>query len=67
MIYATPYNPVTLQCTGISVDSGFNVLSEVLGVLPAAKQVTPRVLLCAGDGVVFSDFKYCIDLVETIA
>ena len=64
MIYATQYDVATLQCTSVSIDAGFNTIGEVLTMLSNAKQVTPRVLLC--DGVVFSDFKYCIDLLETI-
>ena len=59
MIYATQFNPVTLQCTAKSVDSGFKSIEQVQSMFEIGKLITRRTFLC--NGVVFSDFPFCID------
>jgi len=55
-VYATEFNPVTLQCTAKSTDCGFDTIEQVQVVMGIGKLITRRVLLC--DGVVFSDFPF---------
>jgi len=64
MIYATEFNPATLQCTAKSADCGFDTIEQVQVVMGIGKLITRRVLLC--DGVVFSDFPFCVGEVSQI-
>lgn len=54
MIYLTPYDTVTLACTGASTDSGFTTLDEVRQIMGEPDMAHPR-MLTYGDSC-FSDF-----------
>lgn len=55
MIYFTPYDPRTQQCTAQSTDSGFPDLAAVVQVMGPPLREGPRMLLYP-DGVAFTDF-----------
>ena len=59
MIYLTPFDPVTRQCTGPSVDSGMASLNEV--VLLMGEPVRPGRRMHTYADVAFSDFPLRID------
>ena len=44
MIYLTPYDTVTLACTGASTDSGFTTLDEVRQMMGEPDMAHPRML-----------------------
>ncbi len=58
-VYATEFNPDTLQCTAKSVNSGFTTIKEARLTVGIGKVITRRMFLC--DGVVFSDFPFRVD------
>lgn len=55
MIYVTPYDTSTQQCTAQSTDSGFATLAEVVAVMGPPMREGPRMLLYPG-GVAFTDY-----------
>jgi cystathionine beta-lyase family protein involved in aluminum resistance len=54
VIYLTPYDTVTLACTGASTDSGFTTLDEVRQMMGEPDMAHPR-MLTYGDSC-FTDF-----------
>ena len=54
MIYVTPYDKQTKQCTGPSAPSGFDTLADVLAVLPDPIRASNR--LAIYEDVALSDY-----------
>lgn len=52
MIYATPFDEHTLQCTGPSVDSGFKSLADVVAAMGPPRSQSPQTVVYPG--VIFS-------------
>ncbi len=59
MIYLTPYDTVTLTCTGASTDSGFTNLDEVRQMMGEPDMAHPR-MLTYGDSC-FTDFALSVE------
>lgn len=63
MIYATPYNPTTRQCTTSSVKTGFETLEEVVAAVP--EPVGCYQAMIVYDGVIFTRFPWRIEPCES--
>lgn len=61
VIYATPYNPATLRCTGPSTDSGFSSLDEVPMLLGEPATTHRHMVTYPESGVAYTDFPLNID------
>lgn len=61
MIYQTPFDPSTKQCTGPSEPTGFDTLDDVLLLMGQPEHPGQRVHTYTGAGVAFSDFLLHID------
>ena len=61
MIYATPYDPATLRCTGPSTDSGFSTLDEVPMLLGEPATTHRHMMTYPDSGVAYTDFPLNID------
>ena len=59
MIYATPFDPVTLEALGQSTNSGFESLEQVKEMLGPPNTDNKRSLIY--DGIAYSDFAFRID------
>ena len=57
MIYATPYDRDTLKTTGLSVDSGFNSLDDVVEALGPPDHFSHPRWFAYGE-TAFSDFPF---------
>lgn len=57
MIYITEFDPVSLQCISLSVDSGFATLGDVIETMGIPNSIpTPRVAIYSC--IAFSDFPF---------
>lgn len=61
MIYQTPFDPTTKQCTAPSELTGFATLDEVVLLMGPPEHPGRRVHTYTGAGVAFSDFPLRID------
>lgn len=63
MIYATPFDPTTKQCTGPSMPSGFNTIEDVVSCMgpPIRQGATSVVYGDATARVIFSKAIFSID------
>jgi len=64
MIYATPFTNANKQSTGVSTDSGFKTLDDVVAIMGPPDLPRTKKTLIYGQGddrVIFSDFTLCID------
>lgn len=59
VIYLTPFDTVTLTCTGASIDSGFTTLDEVRQMMGEPDMAHPR-MLTYGDSC-FTDFVLSVE------
>jgi len=59
MIYMTPFDPATKECTGGSEDSGFQTIADAVAVM--GDPIRRGLSLAIYPGVVFSRVMFSID------
>lgn len=63
MIYATPFDPVTLRCTGPSQPAGFETIAAVVSIMgPGWLTCSARLVIYRS--VAFSDYPFRFEPVD---